>query len=315
MVKKVIEDKKVKLHFGCGNNYLNDWINIDDNSNNDIRKLDLNWDLKNPLPFKENCVDIIYDENFLERLRQEDAVIESFLRCFRCILKPKGHLKIFLPDIRHKEKLEPWLKGLGFTYLGFYDDLANIKLKNAGKMKLHVGCGTNYFDGWVNIDNNSDNNIKKLDLNFDLRNPLPFEENSVDYIYNEHFLEHLSIEEGLRTLRDFKRILKPNGTLRIAMPDLENSVKDYFNPDWKDNPTLKKYGLDFIKTKAEKINISFRWWGHKWLYDWEELERRLKEAGFTDIKRCKLRESKKEELRNLETREESTLIAEANNVD
>ena len=37
----------------------------------------------------------------------------------------------------------------------------NVKdiYKNESIVKLHVGCGTNYIDGWVNIDNNSDNNI------------------------------------------------------------------------------------------------------------------------------------------------------------
>ena len=73
---------------------------------------------------------------------------------------------------------------------------------------------------------------------------------------------------------------------------------------------FKKFGLTHIKTRAERINIAFRDWGHKWLYDREELERRLKEAGFVNIKFCNLRESDYPELRNLETRDESILIAE-----
>lgn len=109
------------------------------------------------------------------------------------------------------------------------------------------------------------------------------------------------------------KILKPNGVLRIAMPDLEMSVKDYMNKNslTENKGFLKKYGLDFIKTNAEALNIAFRWWGHQWLYDWEELERRLKEAGCVKIKKCKLNESEHPELRNLETRgEASSLIAE-----
>jgi predicted SAM-dependent methyltransferase len=202
-------------------------------------------------------------------------------------------------------------KILNFVKLKFVKNKIKRIIKNKDKIKLHIGCGTNYFEGWINIDNNSDNNIQKLDINFDLRNQLPFIDNSVDFIYNEHFLEHLTVEEGLKTLKDFKRVLKPGGVLRIAMPDLESSVKEYYNPDWKSNPTIKKFGLEFIQTKAELINISFRWWGHKWLYDWEELERRLKEAGFTKIKRCTIKESDYEQLKGLETRDESTLIAEA----
>lgn len=135
----------------------------------------------------------------------------------------------------------------------------------------------------------------------------------MNILYNEHFLEHLTVEEGLAALKDFRRILKSGGVLRIAMPDLQDVIKSYLNPNWKidQKEFLEKYRLDFIKTRAERINISFRWWGHKWLYDWEELDRRLKEAGFADVKRCRLYESDFTELRNIESRPESTLIAEA----
>lgn len=180
-------------------------------------------------------------------------------------------------------------------------------------IKLHVGCGTKYFDGWINIDNNSDNNIQKLDLNWNLRNPLPFDNNTVDFIFNEHFLEHLTAEDGLRTLMDFKRVLKPTGVLRIAMPDLADLIKLYNNENWKKDYAkfIETFKLDFVKTRAEYVNMCFKWWGHQWQYDREELERRLIEAGFNNIEFCKLRKSKYPELNNLETRDESTLIAEA----
>ena len=181
-----------------------------------------------------------------------------------------------------------------------------------GYIKLHLGCGTVYKDGWINIDNNSDSNIQKLDIKWDLRYSLPFPDNSADFIYNEHFLEHLTVEEGISAIKDFIRVLKPDGVMRIAMPDLERAILAYLDKDWKENSkaTFEKYGLTFIQTRAERININFHWWGHKWLYDWEELERRLKEAGCEKIKRCVIFESEHEALRNLETRNESTLIVE-----
>ncbi len=186
------------------------------------------------------------------------------------------------------------------------------KSANGEMVKLHLGCGTAYKEGWINIDNNSDNNINKLDLNWDLRNNLPLDDNSVDFIFNEHFLEHLSIAEGQRALRDFLRVLKPSGIMRISMPDLERVVALYNNPNWKKDceKFFKKFGLDFIKTKAEFININFRAWGHKWLYDWEELERRLAEAGAKEITKATIYKSKYPELNNLETRAESVLVAE-----
>jgi predicted SAM-dependent methyltransferase len=177
-------------------------------------------------------------------------------------------------------------------------------------VKLNLGCGTDYKTGWTNIDNNSDNNITKLDLSWDLREPLPFEENFVDFIYNEHFIEHLSVEEGQRFLGDCLRVLKPGGVIRIATPDLAHIVDRYLNVPLESDPVIKRFHMEFIKTRGERINIEFRDWGHKWLYDWDELERRLRQAGFHHIVRVKIQQSEHPELRNLETREESILIAE-----
>lgn len=185
-------------------------------------------------------------------------------------------------------------------------------LKKRNKVMLNVGCGTDYKKGWINIDNNTDNNIEKLDLNWDLRNPLPFEDNSVDFIFNEHFVEHLTVEEARISLADFRRVLKPGGVMRIAMPDLEVAIQQYLDKDWRKRPFIKRYGLEFVETPAELLNMGMRWWDHRWLYDWEELVRRLKEVEFkaTKIRKAKHSKSTHKELVGLETRDESILIAE-----
>lgn len=179
-------------------------------------------------------------------------------------------------------------------------------------LKLHIGCGTVYKDGWINIDNNSDNNIARLDLAWDLHYPLPFSDNTVDFIFHEHFLEHLDVASGLRALTDFRRVLKVGGIMRVAIPDLQGIIAAYQDADWIQNNKefLQKYGLGFVKTNAEMLNINMRAWGHQWLYDWEELERRLKEVGFSFVKQEQIYMSDSHDLQNLETRAESTLIAE-----
>ena len=37
--------------------------------------------------------------------------------------------------------------------------------QRSGPLKLHIGFGTQYKSSWVNIDNNSDENIATLDMN------------------------------------------------------------------------------------------------------------------------------------------------------
>lgn len=172
--------------------------------------------------------------------------------------------------------------------------------------KLNIGCGDAYLNGWINIDLDS----PKADLKHDARNPLPYENDSVDLIYNEHFIEHLSVSDGLKFLKECYRILRPGGVLRIATPDLDYIVFRYFF-FWRKQGWIKKYGYDWVKTRAELMNINFREWGHQYLYNKEELKRRLREAGFDKIKKAKWGKSEHPDSKNLETRKESRLILEA----
>ena len=171
---------------------------------------------------------------------------------------------------------------------------------------LNIGCGDVYLDGWINIDFKSEN----ADLNHDLRKPLPYGDNSVDFIYNEHFIEHLSVKDAVIVLRDFYRVLKKGGVLRTATLDLDYLVSK-FTYDWKNQDWITTYGFEWIETRAEMLNICLREWGHKYVYNSEELERRLREAGFNNYHSEKLNNSSFHELSKKETRKDSKLILEA----
>jgi predicted SAM-dependent methyltransferase len=95
------------------------------------------------------------------------------------------------------------------------------------------------------------------------------------------------------------------------MPDMRESVRQYWDNDWQNQPWMAKYGYSWIQTGCEYLNIAFREWQHLWLYDREELRRRLKEAGFSRIVDAELNASTYPDLQNRETRPESTLICEA----
>jgi len=181
---------------------------------------------------------------------------------------------------------------------------ASLIIESAPSGKLNVGCGKVKLPGWVNIDIEPG-----ADLVIDVREGLPFNDNSVDFIYNEHFVEHLTYEECEKVLREFWRCLKKGGVLRIAAPDLDFIIqiydRDFKNQDWF------PAGFEFVKTKGMAMNMAFRSWGHKFLYNEEELTGQLIKVGFQNIKRCELNKSNYPELSNLETRKESTLILEA----
>ena len=144
--------------------------------------------------------------------------------------------------------------------------------------RLHLGCGSVYFDGWLNIDLDS----PCADLHHNLQQPLPLPDRSAQYIFNEHFLEHLDLTSGMRLLSECRRLLKPGGVVRIAMPDLD-SLLEKFHGDWQDQDWLRWPGHEFIKTRVQMLNIAMRAWGHEYLYNKEELDLRLRQCGFTRI--------------------------------
>lgn len=178
-------------------------------------------------------------------------------------------------------------------------------LKKNRPLKLNIGCGKVKFQRWINIDINSD-----ADLVLDLRKSLPFNENSVDFIYSEHFLEHLTFEESSKVLKEIYRCLKKGGVTRIATPDLDYVIQKYIE-NWSDQDWLRLPEYGFIKTRGNMLNVSFRYWGHKYLFNEEDLRSHLINAGFKIIKRCDLNQSSFEALRDLETRSDSKLIFEA----
>lgn len=172
--------------------------------------------------------------------------------------------------------------------------------------KLNIGCGNTCFDGWFNIDLTSE----KANMKLDVRKSLPF--NNISLIYCEHFIEHLTKQEAHKFIKDCYRILKPNGVIRIATFDLDTLIDNChsMNDKWRESCEVKRLGLDGCRTKAEFLNLAFHGWGHQYLYNNEELEILIKIGGFTNYRFCEINESEIEDLRNRESRFNSTLIIE-----
>jgi len=83
-------------------------------------------------------------------------------------------------------------------------------------LKLHLGCGTNYKDDWVNVDSVNSMADESVDLT-----ELPWHwcDASVDEVLMEHVLEHFAVPELV--LKEIHRILKPNGVVTITVPHAE----------------------------------------------------------------------------------------------
>jgi predicted SAM-dependent methyltransferase len=132
----------------------------------------------------------------------------------------------------------------------------------------------------------------------------------VELIYSEHLIEHLTLEEGMRLLGECRRILLPGGVLRVATPDLAAVVTDY-RRTWRDHDWLSWPEYQWVDSPARMVNTAFHAWGHRYLYDYEELALRLSGVGFEEVRRCSLGASDHPALAGLETRADSKLIVEA----
>jgi len=171
-------------------------------------------------------------------------------------------------------------------------------LQTPGKLKrynkLHLGCGKRHIDGWANVDIAGVGNII-----WDLRRKLPVAEHSIQYIYAEHFIEHITKDEATALLASCKLFLSEGGILRLSTPDLRLLVKNYMVGNVVD---LRAHAGWMASSPCAMVNESMRWWGHQFLYDEEELTALLKAVGFGSVHRVQWGVSENLSLQNLETR-------------
>lgn len=159
---------------------------------------------------------------------------------------------------------------------------------------VHLGCGSKILKGWINIDSIEGENI----LKHDLRKPLPFNDNSINFFFSEHFFEHLKKGEGIFLLKEIYRCLKQGGINRMSVPDLDYLIKNYLDNNLD---AYSRVGFK-PKTRCDMLNEGIRRWNHQYLYNKDELMLVQKEAGFSSVSFVKHKVSNYNELNNIETR-------------
>jgi len=163
-----------------------------------------------------------------------------------------------------------------------------------GAYRLHLGCGGNALEGWSNIDLGGGKSV----IHLNLAKPLPVASDSVQFVFSEHFLEHLTLSQGRRFVAECYRVLAPGGILRISTPNLEAMLQAYADK----SITLMSYRGWNPKTPCRMLNEGMRLWGHRFVYDHDELYSLLAESGFSDITPAQWHQSLHPELCNLECR-------------
>lgn len=92
-------------------------------------------------------------------------------------------------------------------------------------LRLNLGCGEEYLEGFINIDVAS--NVK-CDVTCDIRTqPLPYSENSVDEVWVLHALEHCERKYWDHIFYNIRRVLRINGKLVLAYPEFGKCVTNF----------------------------------------------------------------------------------------
>lgn len=208
----------------------------------------------------------------------------------RCTLKskdwwasvlPSGHEICSVPEIESGGIPEDYVKG-------------------DGKTKLNVGCAwTMFHHGWQNLDiidaTTFAGQYRYVFNRVDAVKGLPYGTGVVDFIFSSHFLEHLTYVEGLSFLRDCRRVIRPDGGMRLVVPDTWALSSMYNNANGFSQKSFSR--LDEINGNcAAAPSVAAKYWsllqdGHKACYDHENLTKALTDSGWkTEV--CGFRFSK-----------------------
>ena len=201
-----------------------------------------------------------------------------------------------------------------------------------GLVKVNLGSGLYVAPGWVNVDgslktalanwprpllgllypllSNSAHSLEEfIELlrgnifvmhNLEYGVPLPTE--SADFIFTSHVIHHLYKDQAHRLLTDAWRVLKPHGTIRITIPDLEYIIALYLRGQRKE--AIEGY---FFYPAESRSELSVR----HYQYDFILLKELLESVGFIEVRRCSCHQGDTPDIDKLDRLSSETLFVEA----
>ncbi|MER8094093.1 class I SAM-dependent methyltransferase [Streptomyces goshikiensis] len=161
----------------------------------------------------------------------------------------------------------------------------------AAPKHIQVGGGAHRIDGFFNIDA-----VPPADLLWDVREGLPLQDNTVEVLFSEHFLEHIDYPMSAKHYAcEAHRVLTPGGQLITGVPDAAHVLSRYpTGPEQAEEMVDRWYAKrtcrQDINTYLDLINYVFRdqdddpeYTPHLWAYDLDKLRQLFTEAGFKTV--------------------------------
>lgn len=180
--------------------------------------------------------------------------------------------------------------------------------------RLNIGCGQSPTEGWINYDNSlavrmagswllrQAMRLSGLadsgNLEFaafararairwaDAARRIPHDDGAVDVIYSSHMIEHLDRRDARSFLAECRRVLKAGGILRIAVPDVSLTVRDYV-ADGDADVFLEQLQFDLDRPRGMTGHLRHLVLGggrgHRWMYDTRSIRRLVEAADFAEV--------------------------------
>jgi len=154
-----------------------------------------------------------------------------------------------------------------------------LEEQSSGPKRLNIGCGNRHLPGFIHVDVE---NLPHVDYIADAQHLWFAKSETIDLVYASHILEHFGRNEFKGPLREWYRVLKPGGTLRLAVPDFSACASIYYERGLENGLT----GLIGLIMGGQRNSWDF----HKMIFDEPFLTQVLKEVGFTKVQRWEWRD-------------------------
>ena len=174
-------------------------------------------------------------------------------------------------------------------------------------LRLNWGCGPHPIAGWLNSDMHQ---LPGVDLCCDIRAGLPLATDSIDYAVAHHALQDLAWPDLVPALRQLHRVLRPDGVLRLGLPDLERAIDAYRRGDH----AYFHVPDEDARSLGGKLITQIVWYGSvRTPFTFDFVEELLAHARFRRVTRCAFKQtaSRYREIVALDNRPRESLYVEA----
>jgi len=150
-------------------------------------------------------------------------------------------------------------------------------------VQLHLGCGKRHLPGFVHIDLSE---FPHIDYRSSIDKLPMFANDAADLIYCSHAFEYFDRLQAPEVLAEWRRVLKPGGLLRLAVPDFDALVSVFRETGDLERILGPLYGRTEIQA-PDGGRVLY----HRTAYDFASLEKLCLQAGFRSLRRYDWRQT------------------------